>query len=96
MLTKIFTVLLTVSILVMAFLTFYSWSWLGSIGAPASAATGYEYHAGISRGDVILEMNRKPVTTMEDVRSALESAGEKPILLLLTRGGQTVYVTVGP
>jgi hypothetical protein len=48
MLTKIFTVLLTVSILVMAFLTFYSWSWLGSIGAPASAVTGYEYHAGIS------------------------------------------------
>jgi serine protease Do len=58
-------------------------------GGPAS-------ESGISRGDVILEMNRKPVTTMEDVRSALESAGEKPILLLLTRGGQTVYVTVGP
>jgi serine protease Do len=52
--------------------------------------------SGISRGDVILEMNRKQVTTMEDVRTALENAGEKPILLLLTRGGQTVYVTVGP
>ena len=48
MLIKIYAALLAVSILVMGFLTFYSWSWLGSIGLPASAVSGYEYHAGIS------------------------------------------------
>lgn len=52
--------------------------------------------AGLSRGDVIIEMNRKPVTSMEQVRAALESAGGRPVLLLITRGGQTVYVTVRP
>ncbi len=52
--------------------------------------------AGISRGDVILEINRKPITTMEDVRAALDGAGDKPFLLLITRNGQTVYVTVRP
>ena len=52
--------------------------------------------AGISRGDVILEINRKPITTMDDVRTALEAASDRPVLLLITRGGQTVYVTVRP
>ena len=52
--------------------------------------------AGISRGDVILEINRKPVATLEDVRNTLEALSDRPILLLLTRGGQTVYVTVRP
>ena len=48
MLIKIFIAFLAVSVLVTGFFTFYSWSWLGSIGAPASAVAGYEYHAGIS------------------------------------------------
>lgn len=32
----------------MAFFTFYSWSWLQSIGQPAIAVAGYEYHAGLA------------------------------------------------
>lgn len=49
---------------------------------------------GITRGDVILEINRKPVSTTEDVQSALTTAGDKPILLLVTRKGQTIYLTI--
>ena len=52
--------------------------------------------AGIDRGDVILEINRKPVSSLDDVRSALGSADDKPILLLISRRGQTIYLTVRP
>lgn len=51
---------------------------------------------GIARGDVILEINKKPVSTIEDVQSALEKAGDRPILLLVTRKGQTIYLTITP
>jgi len=56
--------------------------------------SGVAAEAGISRGDVIMEINRKPVTSLEAVQSALSSAGERPILLLISRGGQVVYLTV--
>ncbi len=51
---------------------------------------------GIIRGDVIMEINRKSVTTTEDVQSALEKSSDKPILLLISRKGQTIYLTVKP
>ncbi len=50
--------------------------------------------AGIARGDVVMSINRQPVKTVQDVQSALNSAGDKPILLLISRGGQVVYITV--
>src|SRR5580765_1246736 len=50
--------------------------------------------AGISRGDVILEINRKAVNSVADVKSVLDSAGDKPILLLISRRGQTIYLTL--
>ncbi|MEO6655168.1 MAG: DegQ family serine endoprotease [Pyrinomonadaceae bacterium] len=52
--------------------------------------------AGISRGDVILEINRKAVNSVAEVKSAIDAAGERPILLLMTRRGQTIYLTVKP
>ncbi|HMQ02734.1 MAG TPA: Do family serine endopeptidase [Pyrinomonadaceae bacterium] len=55
---------------------------------------GVAGEAGIGRGDVIMEINRQPVKSVENVQSALSSAGDKPILLLISRGGQTVYLTV--
>lgn len=55
---------------------------------------GVAADAGISRGDVIMEINRQPVKTVDNVQSALNSAGDKPILLLISRGGQIVYLTV--
>jgi hypothetical protein len=48
MLTKIYLSLLTLSISAMGFFTLYSWSWLSSIGSPAGAVVGYEYHASAS------------------------------------------------
>ena len=50
--------------------------------------------AGIDRNDVILEFNRTSVNSIADVKTALEKAGDKPILLLISRRGQTIYVTV--
>lgn len=52
--------------------------------------------AGIARGDVILEVNKRSVNSVADVKAALDGAGAKPILLLLNRRGQTNYVTVKP
>ena len=51
---------------------------------------------GIMRGDVIMEINRKSVTTIDDVQSALDKSGDRPILLLISRKGQTIYLTVTP
>lgn len=52
--------------------------------------------AGIDRKDVILEINRKPVNSVADVRSAIGSAEGKSVLLLVARKDQTIYVTVKP
>jgi serine protease Do len=52
--------------------------------------------AGVSTGDVILEIDRKPVATLDDVRSALSGTGSRPVLLLITRRGQTAFVPVRP
>ena len=51
---------------------------------------------GIARGDVILEINRQPVSSVDDVQSALDRSGERPVLLLINRRGQTIYLTVRP
>ena len=57
---------------------------------------GVAADAGISRGDVILEINRKAVNNVADVKSALDGAADRPILLLINRRGQTIYLTVKP
>jgi hypothetical protein len=44
MITKIYIGILAVSAGLMAFFTFYSWSWLQSIGMPSTAVDGYLYH----------------------------------------------------
>lgn len=58
--------------------------------------SGVAAEAGIARGDVILEINRKAVNSVADVKGALDSAGDRPILLLINRRGQTIYLTVKP
>ncbi|GLI38789.1 DegQ family serine endoprotease [Geobacter hydrogenophilus] len=51
--------------------------------------------AGIQAGDLIKEVNRKPVRNLAELSSALEKAGKgQPVLLLLNRRGQTFYVTL--
>lgn len=51
---------------------------------------------GVARGDVILEINKKAVKSIADVQSALNASPEKPALLLISRRGQTIYLTVKP
>ncbi len=50
--------------------------------------------AGIEAGDVIQEVNRQPVRTPADVRNALGRSGERTPLLLINRGGQSIFVPV--
>lgn len=52
--------------------------------------------AGLSRRDVILEINRRSVKSVADVQSALEGAGGRPVLLLVMTKGRTIYMTVRP
>lgn len=53
-------------------------------------------NAGIQTGDVIEQVNRQPVKSIDDMRSALAKSGPRPVLLLINRGGQTVFVTIAP
>jgi Do/DeqQ family serine protease len=60
---------------------------------PAGAAA----EAGLQPGDVLVEVNRQPVRSANDVRSAMDKSGANaPVLLLVNHGGQSIYVTVRP
>jgi serine protease Do len=50
--------------------------------------------AGLMRGDVIQEVNRRPVTDVNEFRAAVREAGDKPVLLLVNRSGTTSYVVI--
>jgi Do/DeqQ family serine protease len=52
--------------------------------------------AGIRPQDVILEINRQAVGSFEEVQAALEKSGGRPVLLLMQRRGQTVFLTIQP
>ncbi|HEX8354152.1 MAG TPA: DegQ family serine endoprotease [Pyrinomonadaceae bacterium] len=52
--------------------------------------------AGVQQGDLIEQANRQPVRSIEELRAAIQGAGERPLLLLVTRGDGTVFVTVRP
>ncbi|NNF00473.1 MAG: DegQ family serine endoprotease [Pyrinomonadaceae bacterium] len=51
---------------------------------------------GIMRGDVIIEINRELVSTLEEVRRAISKSDDKSALLLISRGGRTFFVLVKP
>ena len=53
--------------------------------------------AGIRRGDVIQEVNRKPVADVEAFSQEIEEAKkEETILLLIRRGENNLFVTISP
>jgi serine protease Do len=52
--------------------------------------------AGIQQGDVIQEVNRKPVRNVEQYDQALAGSAGQTILLLVNRGGTTHFVVVQP
>jgi len=48
----------------------------------------------LEQGDVIQEINRKPVHNVTEYQSALAGTAGKPVLLLVNRGGTTRYIVV--
>jgi serine protease Do len=72
---------------------------LGVSGAAGVAVTavdpsGAAASAGIRQGDVIEEVNRKPVRTAGELRSALTASGTRPALVLVNRRGDSLYLTL--
>ncbi len=59
---------------------------------PSSAAAD----AGLQRGDVIQELNRKPIHSVADYNRALSGIHDQSILLLVSRDSTTRYVVVQP
>jgi S1-C subfamily serine protease len=55
---------------------------------------GRAARAGIRPGDVIQEINQKPVTSIAELRSELRASADRPVLLLVNREGRTVFVPV--
>ncbi len=62
---------------------------VGSVD-PSSAAAA----AGLSRGDVIQEVNHKPVHSITEYKQALAAVGKQAVLLLVNEGGATQYVVI--
>lgn len=59
---------------------------------PGSAAA----EAGLERGDIIQEVNRKPVTTVVEFEQAVRQTRNESVLLLINRAGSTSYVVLEP
>jgi Do/DeqQ family serine protease len=55
---------------------------------------GRAAEAGIRSGDVIQEVNRKPVETVEELRAAVKVTTDRPTLVLVNREGRDLFVTV--
>src|SRR3954469_23523253 len=52
--------------------------------------------AGIQAGDVIQEVNRQAITSVDDLKSALKKTTDKPTLVLISRQGNSLFLTVKP
>jgi serine protease Do len=52
--------------------------------------------AGIQTGDVIEEVNRQPVTSVDELRAAMRRSTDRPVLLLVNRQGSALFMTVRP
>jgi serine protease Do len=59
---------------------------------PGSAAE----EAGVQRGDVIQEINRKSISGIDEFQNAVRQTGSQPILLLVDRGGSHLFIAVEP
>jgi Do/DeqQ family serine protease len=59
---------------------------------PAGAAAD----SGLQQGDVIEQVNGTAVSSVEELRGALDAGGSKPALLLVTRDGTSLFFTLRP
>jgi len=55
---------------------------------------GAAARAGLQEGDVIQQVNLRPVRSIADLHDALQQSANRPPLLLIDRGGQRVYLAV--
>jgi Do/DeqQ family serine protease len=51
---------------------------------------------GLQRGDVIQEVNHKPINNVDQFRAAMNAAGNQPMLLLVNSGGTTSFMVIRP
>jgi serine protease Do len=58
-------------------------------GSPAA-------EAGLQRGDVIQQVNRKPVNSVDDYEGLIREAGKQSLVLLVNRRGTTTFIVVQP
>jgi serine protease Do len=58
--------------------------------------SGPAAEAGIEPEDVILQVNREPVKSASELRAALRHSAGRPALLLLSRGGRSLFLAVQP
>jgi Do/DeqQ family serine protease len=56
--------------------------------------TGQAASAGLREGDVIQQVNGKPVASGDELRAGLEAANDRPAVLLVDRQGATIFVPV--
>ena len=59
---------------------------------PSSAAAA----ADLQQGDIIQEVNHKPVHNVSEYERAVGAAGKQPVLLLVNRAGNTRFVVITP
>ena len=52
--------------------------------------------AGLRRGDVVQQVNSREVASVSDFERAIRQSGRDPVMLLVFRGGNTLYVVVEP
>lgn len=52
--------------------------------------------AGIRQGDLIQEVNRRPMRTLADFGAAIQQSSTRPALLLVKRRDAVIYVTLRP
>ena len=61
------------------------------------APDGPAAEAGLRRGDVIAEVNRRPVHNVRQYEKALGASGKgKSVLFLVRRGENTIFLAVRP
>jgi serine protease Do len=59
------------------------------------APSGRAADAGLRRGDVITQVDGRPVRSAADLRERLAASGDKPALVLVQRGEQSFFATLG-
>ena len=55
---------------------------------------GLAAESDLRPGDIVVEVNRKPVRSVRDFAQAVEEAGDRDLVVLVNRGGTTAYVAI--